>query len=77
MKRQSRRRFLSAMTAAGAVAAVGDAVTASGASTPNDRIAVGLIGFNSMGMHHIRQTASNSGARAVALCDVNDAVLAR
>ena len=76
MKRQSRRKFLSSATAAGAAAVVGAAVKRAKAS-PNDQIAVALVGFNGMGMHHVQQIASNDGARAVALCDVDDAVLAR
>jgi predicted dehydrogenase len=76
MKRQSRRRFLSSTTAAGIAAAVSGAGKTAPAS-PNNRIAVAVIGFNGMGMHHVQQTAANQGARAVALCDIDDAVLAR
>jgi len=76
MKGQSRRRFLSSTTAAGVAAFVGASVKSAQRSV-NDRIAVGLIGFNSMGMNHVQQIAANNGARAVVLCDVDDAVLAR
>ncbi len=76
MKRQSRRRFLSSTTAAGVATVVGASVKSAHASV-NDQIAVALIGFNGMGMHHVQQIAANEDARAVALCDVDDAVLAR
>ena len=76
MRRQTRRRFLSSTTAAGVVAFVGASVKSAHGSV-NDRIAVALIGFNGMGMHHVQQIAANGGARAVVLCDVDDAVLAR
>ncbi|MHC4425707.1 MAG: Gfo/Idh/MocA family protein [Planctomycetota bacterium] len=76
MKRYSRRRFLST-TAAGTVATFLGGYMKSASSSPNDQIAVALIGINGIGMHHVRQIAANHGARAVALCDVDDAVLAR
>ena len=44
---------------------------------PNDQIAVAVIGFNGMGMGHVHQVAKNRGARVVALCDVDDRVMAR
>lgn len=75
MPSQSRRRFLSSI-AGGTACFVGAGLRPSVASA-NDRIAVGLIGFNGMGFHHVQQVASNPRARAVALCDIDDAVLAR
>lgn len=46
-------------------------------SAVNDQLAIALIGFNSMGFFHLNQVAANPGARIVALCDVDDSVLAR
>lgn len=77
MKQTSRRRFLVSTTAAGIAASSAGAATLKGRVGPNDQIAVGLIGFNGMGMGHVRRVASNSGARVVSLCDIDDAVLAR
>ena len=76
MKQHSRRIFLSSTTAGGVAAVIGGSLKSAGAS-PNERIAVGLIGFNGMGMAHVERIAANDGAQAVALCDVDDAVLAR
>jgi predicted dehydrogenase len=76
MKRYSRRRFLSTTTA-GTVAAFLGGYVESASSSPNDQIAVALIGINGIGMGHVRQIAAISGARVVTLCDVDDAVLAR
>ncbi len=77
MKRTSRRRFLSSATAAGAAVAAVGATSIAGTVSPNDQISVGLVGFNGMGMGHVRRLASNRGARIVALCDIDDSVLAR
>ncbi len=76
MKRYTRRRFLSTTTA-GTVAAFLGGYVDSASSSPNDQIAVALIGINGIGMYHVRQIAANRLARVVALCDVDDAVLAR
>jgi predicted dehydrogenase len=73
MSRHSRRQFFHT-SAAGIFTGV-SLVAAN--SSVNDQIAVALIGFNSMGFHHVNQVTSNKGARAVALCDIDDAVLAR
>jgi len=75
MTQQSRRRFLTT-TAAG----FGAVMSASGRpahALVNDQISFALIGFNGMGFHHVRQVASNKGARAVTLCDIDDGVLNR
>ena len=74
MERQSRRQFLASTSAAGLASVVGGE---SAHGSVNDQIAVALIGFNGMGMGHVNRIAVNKGARAVALCDVDDAVLAR
>jgi predicted dehydrogenase len=76
MKRHSRRQFLSTTTA-GAVTAFFGGYAKSAGSSPNDQIAVALIGINGIGMYHTRQIAATDGARAVTLCDVDDSVLAR
>lgn len=73
MSHHSRRQFLH--TSAAGLASTAALVAAS--SSVNDKITVGLIGFNSMGFYHVNQITSNQGARAVALCDIDDAVLAR
>jgi predicted dehydrogenase len=75
MNRQSRRRFLTTTTAGAAAAYFG--ATAKPASAANDKISVAIIGFNGMGMHHVRRAAQISGAQVVALCDVDDAVINR
>jgi predicted dehydrogenase len=76
MKRHSRRQFLSTTTA-GAITAFFSGYAKSTGSSPNDQIAVALIGINGIGMYHVRQIAATDGTRAVTLCDVDDAVLAR
>jgi predicted dehydrogenase len=76
MKRHSRRQFLSTTTAGALTAFFGGHVKSAG-SSPNDQIAVALIGINGIGMYHTRQIAATEGTRAVTLCDVDDAVLAR
>ena len=76
MIRNTRRQFL-----AGATGAVFAGFSRHGArpaySATNDKISVAVIGFNGMGMHHVRRAAQISGSQVVALCDVDDAVLAR
>lgn len=72
---QSRRQFLA--SAAGSAACFVGASARSAAASPNEQIAVALIGFNGMGFHHVWQIGSNEGARAVALCDVDNEVLDR
>ena len=73
MSRHSRRQFLHA-SAAGVFTS---ASLVAAKSSANDQIAVALIGLNSKGFGHISQITSNNGARAVALCDIDDAILDR
>ncbi len=75
MKQQSRRHFLSSTIGGGAAAVAGASVKSASASV-NDQIAVALIGFRGMGANHVLNIAANNGARVVALCDVDDVVLA-
>ncbi len=75
MKQQSRRHFLSSTIGGGAAAVAGASVKSANASV-NDQIAVALIGFRGMGANHVLNIAANNGARVVALCDVDDKVLA-
>ncbi|MHC4072117.1 MAG: Gfo/Idh/MocA family protein, partial [Planctomycetota bacterium] len=71
MKRHSRRQFLSTTTA-GAITAFFSGYAKSTGSSPNDQIAVALIGINGIGMYHVRQIAATDGTRAVTLCGVKE-----
>lgn len=73
MSRISRRTFLSG------AAAVGGSMLLPhrGVLGANDDIRVAVIGFNGRGMGHISEVLAVRGARLVALCDVDPAVLAR
>ena len=49
----------------------------SGLAGSNEQLAVAIIGLNGMGSSHLRCIDKDSGARVVALCDVDDRVLQR
>jgi predicted dehydrogenase len=70
--RPTRRSFLSSSLAA--TVALGGTGRVLGA---NDRIGVAVVGVNGMGHGHVRALAGRQDARVVALCDVDQAVLAR
>ena len=76
MARNSRRQFLATATSAAIVGYYGSPAR-DGYAAANDKISVAVVGFNGMGMHHVRRAAQISGSQVVALCDVDDAVLAR
>jgi len=66
-----RRTFVS-----GAVAGLA-AASARGALGAGERLGVAVIGVNGMGHSHVRTLAARSDVRVVALCDVDQGVLAR
>lgn len=68
----TRRRFLSATAATAATAA-----SASRVLGANDRLGVAVIGVRGMGHSHVRTLAARKDVRIVALCDVDEAMLAR
>lgn len=70
--RRSRRAFLSASLAATAMFDASCRVLGA-----NDRIGVAVIGLNGMGHFHVRTLVGRSDVQVVALCDVDDNVLAR
>ena len=73
MSRISRRSFL-----AGSAAAAGSLLLPHAqVRGANSEIRVAVVGFNGRGMGHIQELLGVPGARIVALCDVDPAVLAR
>src|SRR5689334_19939911 len=73
MSRISRRSFL-----AGSAAAAGSMLLPHAqVRGANSDIRVAVVGFNGRGMGHIQELLGVPGARIVALCDVDPAVLAR
>jgi predicted dehydrogenase len=69
----SRRDFLSSTAATGAAAALGLSFATRAFAQDTADIRVAVIGFNGQGGGHIRSL----GARVVALCDADEAVLSR
>ncbi len=72
--KQSRRSFLKSSLAAGAALSL-PARLYSAAAGANDDIRIGIVGFNGRGQDHIGHYLASKGARIVALCDVDNAVL--
>lgn len=68
----TRRSFLSSALATAATVCVSGRVLGA-----NDRLGVAVIGVNGMGHFHVRTLAGRSDVRLVALCDVDQGVLAR
>jgi len=68
----NRRHFLSASALAGTWCLLSPRARALGA---NDDLRVGVIGFNGRGQNHIDSLLKAKGARLVALCDADSAVL--
>jgi len=66
-----RRTFVAGTTAGLA------AVSTRGVLGANDRLGVAVIGVNGMGHSHVRTLAARPDVRIVALCDVDQGVLAR
>lgn len=82
MKGKSRRRFLQDSIAAGAGSALlaggpPAAKAASLAAGANDRIRIALIGCGSMGRADLRDALKVKNVECVALCDVDDAQVAK
>jgi len=58
-------------------AAVASAVRSSAVASPNDTVRVACVGFNARGEAHLRAYPRIKNAEIVALCDVDEAVLAK
>ena len=71
---QTRRSFLKTSIAASAALSLPARIYAQAAGANND-IRIGVIGFNGRGQDHIGNYLKLKGARIVALCDVDTAVL--
>ena len=71
---QTRRSFLKSSIAASAALSL-PARLYSAAVGANEDIRIGVIGFNGRGQDHISNYLKQKGARIVALCDVDTAVL--
>ncbi len=71
---QTRRSFLKSSIAAGAALSL-PARLYSAAAGANEDIRIGVIGFNGRGQDHIKGYLGLKGARIVAMCDVDTAVL--
>ena len=76
----SRRRFLSnasKVIAASGISGFAPSVAsfARPKTSPNDTIAIGLIGAHGQGMADLRQALKQPGVNCVAVCDIDDAVL--
>ena len=71
---QTRRSFLKSSIAAGAALSLPARLYAQAAGANGD-IRIGVIGFNGRGQDHIKGYVGQKGARIVALCDVDSAVL--
>ena len=74
MNNQTRRTFLKSTIAASAALSL-PARLYSQAAGANGDIRIGVIGFNGRGQDHIGNYLKQKGARIVALCDVDTAVL--
>ena len=72
--KQNRRSFLKTSFAASAALSL-PARLYSAAAGANDDIRIGMVGFNGRGQDHISSYLGCKGARIVALCDVDSAVL--
>ena len=70
----TRRSFLKSSIAAGTALSL-PASLYSAAEGANDDIRIGIVGFNGRGQDHIGNYLNCKGARIVALCDVDSAVL--
>ncbi|HUG52300.1 MAG TPA: Gfo/Idh/MocA family oxidoreductase [Vicinamibacteria bacterium] len=80
MKPASRRKFLSQTIAAGTAALAAPGVSAASADRvrgANDRIRIGLIGCGGMGRSNLKDFVKVDGVECVALCDVDDAQVAK
>jgi predicted dehydrogenase len=83
MKKASRRGFLKGAFGAGVGGASllgGSAATAASSAAvagANDRIRIGLIGCGGMGQSNLRDFVKLPGVQCVALCDVDDAQVAK
>ena len=71
---QTRRSFLKSSIAASAALSLPARLYAQAAGANGD-IRIGVIGFNGRGQDHIKGYLGQKGARIVALCDVDTAVL--
>jgi predicted dehydrogenase len=79
MKTLTRRSFLKTAAVAGAGAAA-SAVPTSTRAAPvgaNGAIRIAIIGLGTKGRAHLKQLAGREDTRVVALCDVDEAVMAR
>ena len=72
--KQNRRSFLKSSLAASAALSLPARLCAA-AEGANDDIRIGIVGFNGRGQDHIGNFLGCKGARIVALCDVDSAVL--
>jgi len=77
MKRTSRRKFLSKSVGGAALGVVGGLAVRRAGASPNDQVGVAVIGLNGIGGGHVSRVMDVSGARVVALCDVDDRALGR
>ena len=68
----NRRYFLMSSAAAATTA-----VRSSALASPNDTVRVACVGFNARGEAHLRAYPRIPNAEIVALCDVDEAVLAK
>ncbi len=75
MARTTRRRLLRGTLAAGA-AGVLAASSYRRVLGANDDVRIGVVGFRGKGGHHIKAFRKMGGARVIALCDVDDQVIA-
>ncbi len=74
----TRRSFLSdSATGAAALGTLGGVAARTVATSPNDRVAVAVIGVNGMGDFHVRSLTRRPTAEVACVCDVDEGVSAR
>lgn len=73
----SRRRFLSGSSAAFVSLALPAAARTPRRRGPSEEIRAAVIGLNGRGQNHVEELRALEGVRVVALCDVDELVLAR
>ena len=78
MKKITRRKVLSySLGGTAALGALSRLAVRSSSASPNERLAVAVIGMNGMGHFHVKTLANRPDAHLKTLCDVDPAVLRR
>lgn len=77
MKIWTRKQFLQTTLLAGSAAVLSPRRLAAAKHSPNGDVRVAIVGLNGKGVDHILEFSSMAGVTLAALCDVDEAVIAR